>query len=212
MADNNDTTQTQANASEQIEPILAHIKVEGTNIDLDKIRTHFNQLWEFEKGDQLEEEEQYLTKIALFIYTSHNVLDDYNINMIKARAIITQALTDWMAPEVQKQVEEEKATDNPFKAFVDNNEPRIEDVYTWRHFQRETKKADEKEWNYKMKTCWFSRFFIRLGRTDFIATACNFDRIPVEARTDYVDLKLSNTFAKLGNYCQFRYTPAKKDS
>ncbi len=140
------------------------------------------------------------------------MLDDYNINAIKARGIITQALKDWMEPDIQKQVEEEKATDNPFKAFVDKNAPRVDEVYTWRHFQLETKKADETEWNYKMKSCWFAQFFIRLGRTDYIPTACEFDRIPAEARTDYVNLKLSNTFAKLGNYCQFRYTPVKKDS
>ena len=212
MAENNETTQTQANVAERIEPILAHLKVDGTNIDLDKIRTHFNQLWEFEQADKLEEYEQNLTLVALFIYSCHNVLDDYNINMIKAREIITAALTAWKAPEVQKQVDEERATDNPFKAFVENNAPRIDDVYSWRHFQLNTKKADEKEWNYKMKSCWFSQFFIRFGRADFIATACNFDSIPAEARTDYADLKLSNTFAKLGTYCQFRYTPAKKDS
>ena len=212
MAENNETTQTQANVAERIEPILAHLKVDGTNIDLDKIRTHFSQLWNFEQADKLEEYEQNLTLVALFIYSCHNVLDDYNINMIKAREIITAALTAWKAPEVQKQVDEERATDNPFKAFVENNAPRIDDVYSWRHFQLNTKKADEKEWNYKMKSCWFSQFFIRFGRADFIATACNFDSIPAEARTDYADLKLSNTFAKLGTYCQFRYTPAKKDS
>ena len=212
MAENNETTQTQANAAERIEQILAHLKVEGTNIDLDKIRTLFNQLWNFEKADKLEELDQYLTLVALFIYSCHNVLDDYNINMIKAREIITAALTDWKAPEVQKQVEEERATDNPFKTFVEKNVSRIDEIFTWRYFQLNTKKADEKEWNYKMKSCWFSQFFIRFGRADFIATACNFDKIPAEARTDYADLKLSNTFAKLGNYCQFRYTPAKKDS
>ncbi|MEE8128245.1 MAG: hypothetical protein V3T45_06800, partial [Nitrospinaceae bacterium] len=44
-------------ASDRIEPILAHFKVVETNIDLDKIRTHFDQLWEFEKGDELSPEE-----------------------------------------------------------------------------------------------------------------------------------------------------------
>ncbi len=32
MADQNDSAQTQTNASERIEPILAHLKAEGTNI------------------------------------------------------------------------------------------------------------------------------------------------------------------------------------
>ena len=113
MAENNETTQTPANVAERIEPILAHLKVDETNIDLDKIRTHFNQLWEFEQADKLEEYEQNLTLVALFIYSCHNVLDDYNINMIKAREIITAALTAWKAPEVQKQVEEEQHQRRP---------------------------------------------------------------------------------------------------
>jgi hypothetical protein len=60
-----------------------------------------------------------------------------------------------------------------------------------------------------MKQCWFATFFIRFGRTDIIQTACNFDSIPSEARQDYVNLKLTNTFAKLGSFCQFKYTPKK---
>jgi hypothetical protein len=60
-----------------------------------------------------------------------------------------------------------------------------------------------------MKKCWFSQFFIRFGRTDYIQTACGFDKIPWEARKDYVDLKLSNLFAQLGAVCQFDYKPAK---
>ena len=74
----------------------------------------------------------------------------------------------------------------------------------------EHKKANDRGWNYKMKQCWFAQFFIRFGRVDYIETACGFDKIPWEARQDYVDLKLSNLFAKLGTLCQFKYTPAKK--
>ncbi len=198
----------QENSSEsgkRIDPILVHLDTE--DIDKEKIREHFTQLWQFEDGDSLSPEEQYLTTIGIFIYTAHAALDDININQVKARGLITEAFTKWLQPEIDAMVEKEKASDNPFKTFVENNVPKVDDVYTWRHFMLDTKKADENEWNYKMKQCWFSQFFIRLGRTDWIETACMFDKIPSEARKDYVNLKLSNTFAKLGSFCQFRYTP-----
>jgi hypothetical protein len=184
-------------ASERIEPILAHLKVVESDVDLDKIRTHFDQLWDFETGDELSPEEQYLTTIGLFIYTAHVALDDYNINVKRAREYITEAFRGWTKPELDKMVAEEKASDNPFRAFVDQNLPKVDDVYSWRHFQLEHKKNDENVWDYKMKQCWFATFFIRFGRTD------------MEARQDYVDLKLTNTFAKLGSFCQFKYTPKK---
>ena len=196
-------------ASDRIEPILAHLTVPGTDIDLDKIRTHFDQLWEFEKGDELSPEEQYLTTVGLFIYAAHGVLDDYNINVKRAREYITEAFRGWMTPELDKMVTEEKASDNPFRAFVDQSLPKVDDVYSWQHFKLEHKKNDENIWDYKMKQCWFATFFIRFGRTDIIQTACNFDSIPSEARQDYVNLKLTNTFAKLGSFCQFKYTPKK---
>ncbi len=201
--------ETVQKASERIEPILAHLKVVEADIDLDKIRTHFDQLWEFEKGDELSPEEQYLTTIGLFIYTIHGALDEYNINVKRAREFITEAFRGWMKPELDKMVAEEKASDNPFRTFVDLNLPKVDDVYSWRHFQLEHKKNDENNWNYKMKQCWFATFFIRFGRTDIIQTACNFDSIPSEARQDYVNLKLTNTFAKLGTFCEFKYTPKK---
>ena len=178
-------------------------------IDLDKIRTHFDQLWEFEKGDELSPEEQYLTTIALFIYTTHGALDDYNINVKRAREYTTEAFRGWLKPELDKMVAEEKASDNPFKTFVEKSLPKVDDVYTWRHFQLDHKKNDDTGWNYKMKECWFATFFIRFGRTDIIQTACSFDSIPSEAREDYVNLKLTNTFAKLGSFCEFKYTPKK---
>jgi len=194
---------------ERIEPILAHLKVVEADVDLDKIRTHFDQLWEFEKGEELSPEEQYLTTVALFIYTAHGTLDHYNINVKRAREYITEAFRSWMKPELDQMIAEEKASDNPFRTFVDQNLPKVDDIYTWRHFQLEHKKNDADNWTYKMKQCWFATFFIRFGRTDIIQTACNFDSIPSEARQDYVDLKLTNTFAKLGSFCQFKYTPKK---
>ena len=196
-------------ACERIEPILAHLKVVEADIDLDKIRTHFDQLWEFEKGDELSPEEQYLTTIALFIYTVHGALDGYNINVKRAREHIAQTFRSWLKPELDKMIAEEKASDNPFRTFVEQNLPKVDDVYTWRHFQLEHKNNDETNWTYKMKQCWFATFFIRYGRTDIIQTACSFDSIPSEARQDYVDLKLTNMLAKLGSFCQFKYTPKK---
>jgi L-2-amino-thiazoline-4-carboxylic acid hydrolase len=196
-------------ACERIEPILAHLKVVEADVDLDKIRTHFDQLWEFEKGDELSSEEQYLTTIALFIYTTHGALDGYNINVKRAREHISETFRGWLKPELDKMIAEEKASDNPFRTFVEQNLPKVDDVYTWRHFQLEHKSNDEASWTYKMKQCWFATFFIRYGRTDIIQTACSFDSIPSEARQDYVDLKLTNMLAKLGSFCQFKYTPKK---
>ena len=207
--DGNSGQEAVQKASERIEPILAHLKVVETDVDLDKIRTHFDQLWDFETGNELSPEEQYLTTVGLFIYTAHCALDDYNINVKRAREYITEAFRGWTKPELDKMVGEEKASDNPFRAFVDQHLPKVDDVYSWRHFQLEHKKNDENVWDYKMKQCWFATFFIRFGRTDIIQTACNFDSIPSEARQDYVDLKLTNTFAKLGSFCQFKYTPKK---
>jgi len=196
-------------ASDRIEPILAHLKVVESDIDLDKIRTHFDQLWEFEKADELEPEEQYLTMIALFIYTAHAALDDYHINLKRAREYITGAFRGWLKPDIDAMIAAEKASDNPFKTFVETNTPKVDDIYTWRYFLLEHKKSDETGWTYKMKECWFSRFFIRFGRTDIIQTACNFDSIPANERQDYVNLKLTNTFAKLGSFCEFKLTPKK---
>lgn len=196
--------------TDRIKPIFEHFRPEKVEITFDEIHTNFNRLWQYEDGDDLPENEQRLLTIALFIYLAHLALDDHNIHTVKARGIVTQALTDWTREEVEKQVAEEKATDNPFKTFVENGEVRMEEEYSWRSFMRDTKKADENDWNFKMKKCWFHSFFIRYGRVDFIESACDFDRIPWKAREDYVDLKLSNTFSKLGNFCQFKYTPAKK--
>lgn len=204
MADQG-TDQTTSTASERIEPILAHLKVD--NLDVDKIRTHFNQLWEFDHGDSLSKEEQHLTTIAIFIYATHAALDDINFNVVKARGVIAQAFQDWLAPETDKQMSAEKASDNPFHTFVETQSPTYEDKFEWRHFMMENKKTSDKEWIFKMKQCWFAAYFIRMGRVDWIETACCYDKVPFVAREDYVNLKLSNTFAKLGKFCQFKATP-----
>ena len=143
------------------------------------------------------------------IYNAHNVLDDANIRIDKARLSIIMALTAWKKPERDKMIEKEKASENPFKTFIENHQPEVDETHVWKHFLLEHKKADEKNWVYKMKKCWFAEFFIRFGRTDYIKTACEFDKIAAEARQDYVDLKLSNLFAQLGSICQFDYKPKK---
>lgn len=214
--DNNSKNAEQAAESEaaeklcqKINPFLEHLEVEGADIDKDKIRKQFVSLWEYENGDSLEGEEQYMTVIAVFIYSAHIILDDYNVNVKRARGYIAEALRAEMAPELEKQTAAEKESGNPFKSFVDTQAPKIDEVYTWRHFLLEHKKKNDDGWTYRMEKCWFHSFFIRFGRPDFIETACEFDRIPAEARKDYVDLKLQNSFSKLGKYCQFTYTPKK---
>jgi hypothetical protein len=173
------------------------------------IRKRFIDIWEYEKGDTLDAEEQYLTTVAAFIYNAHNVLDDANIRMDKARVAIVSALAAWKKPERDKLIEKEKASENPFKTFVENHQPEVDTTHTWKHFLLDHKKVEEKNWVYKMKRCWFAEFYIRFGRTDYIQTACAFDKIPWDAREDYVDLKLSNLFAQLGQVCQFDYKPKK---
>ena len=151
-----------------------------------------------------------MSLIACFIYNAHNVMDEANLRIDKARAAITSALSKWTEPNRAKLIEKEKASENPFKTFVENHQPQVDDSYPWRHFLLEHKKADEKQWVYKMKKCWYAEFFIRFGRVDYIQTACAFDKIPWENRKEYVDLKLSNLFANLGTLCQFDYE-AKKE-
>ncbi len=207
--DKNAATESSTRACERIDPILAHLKIEGLDVDIEKIRSRFDELWEYEKADSLDSLEEYYTTLALFIYTCHVILDDYNLNTIRAREPISRAITNWLSPEIEKQVAEEKATENPFKTFVEKNQSRVDEFYTWEYFLLETKKAGEKEWNFKLKKCWFSQFYIRFGRPDFIQTACTYCQVPAEARKDYVNLKLTNTFAKLGTFCQFKYTPHK---
>lgn len=194
----------------RVEPILAHLNVEGVDIDKDKIRALFIKIWELEDGDTLDPEEQYLLTVCLFIYTAHVVIDDYSISVERCRPPITEALRAWMAPDLEKAVAAEKATDNPFKAFVDSNQEKVDHLYSWKNFMLDTKKADETEWRYKLGKCWLFQFFIRYGRHDFLSTGCNFCQIPAEMRKDYVQLELKNLFAKYGAFCQFKYNPVKK--
>ena len=207
-----DTTLTEARekAGKRVDPILKYLDVENTEVDKSVIREKFIDIWEYENGDNLSEEEQHMTLIACFIYNAHNVMDEANLRIDKARAAIISALSKWTEPNRAKLIEKEKASKNPFKTFVENHQPQVDDSYPWRHFLLEHKKADEKQWVYKMKKCWYAEFFIRFGRVDYIQTACAFDKIPWENRKEYVDLKLSNLFANLGTLCQFDYKPKKE--
>ncbi len=208
---NQDDTEASAQESigQRVAPILAHLDTGDAEVDKELIRKRFIDIWEYENGDKLDEEEQYLTTIAVFIYNAHNVLDDANVRIDKARVMVISALAGWKKAELDKMIEKEKASENPFKTFIANHQPKVDEVHNWRHFLLEHKKVDDTNWVYKMKKCWFAQFFIRFGRTDYIETACGFDKIPWEARKDYVDLKLSNLFAQLGSVCQFDYKPAK---
>ena len=196
-------------AGSRIDAILSHLKVPEIEIDKNKIREPFIKVWAMENGDEIGPENQFLTTVALFIYYAHNVLDDYHVRMDAARSLITAALRDWLAPELNKMTAVEKASGNPFKTFVDNQIQKVDAVYTWENFLLTHQKTDAKEFSYKMKKCWFAQFFIRFGRTQYIETACHFDKIPAEARQDYVDLKLQNLFSKMGTSCQFTYTQKK---
>ena len=213
MSEENETNQdtalaeTRENAGKRVDPILEYLDVENTEVDKSIIRKRFIDIWEYENGDNLSEEEQYMTLVAAFIYNAHNVMDEANIRIDRAREAIIAALSKWTLPNREKLIEKEKTSDNPFKTFVENHQPEVDNTHTWRHFLLEHKKADEKQWVYKMKKCWFAEFFIRLGRVDYIQTACEFDKITWEARKEYVDLKLSNLFANLGTLCQFDYKP-----
>ena len=211
MSEENETNQdtalaeTRKNIGKRVDPILEHLDVENTEVDKSIIRKRFIDIWEYENGDNLSEEEQYMTLVAVFIYNAHNVMDEANIRIDRAREAIIAALSKWTLPNREKLIEKEKTSENPFKTFVENHQPEVDNTHTWRHFLLEHKKADEKQWVYKMKKCWFAEFFIRFGRVDYIQTACEFDKIPWEDRKEYVDLKLSNLFANLGTLCQFDY-------
>ena len=210
MNENIEINQTRESIDQSVDSILKHLEVEGEEFDKTHIRDRFIGIWEYEDGDNLKEEEQYLTIVAVFIYNAHNVLDEANIRMDRARSAIISALASWKQSERDKMIEKEKASNNPFKAFVTNHQPQVDKEFTWEHFLLEHRKVEDKNWVYKMKKCWFAQFFIRFGRTDYIQTACEFDKIPWKAREDYVDLKLSNLFAQLGSVCQFDYKPAKE--
>lgn len=195
---------------ERIAPILAHFKTDNRAEVTNKIREQFARLWEMEKGDDLDPAAQLLTTVVAFIYSAHNILDDYNIKPQQARDMIAAAFAGWLAPVIEAQTSAEKTSANPFKSFVESNQSKIDEVYTWENFFLETQKADEKAWTYKMRRCWFQQFFIRYGRPDYLPTACEFDQIPARARKDYVNLKLDNLFTRWGQSCTFQYSPVKK--
>lgn len=196
-------------AATHVEPILKYLDTGDTIIDKEKIVELFVKLWNYEDGEKLDADTQRLTILALFMYACHNILEDHNIRIDRARQIIIHALHEWIKPKLEKTMAEEKISENPFKTFVDTSQNTLEDNFSWKHFMPEIKKTNETEWNFKLKKCWFAEFFIRFGRVDYIQTACEFDKIPWEARKDYVDLKLTNLFAKLGTLCQFKYTSVK---
>ena len=204
-----DSAQARESAGKRVDPILNHLDAGDAEVDKELIRKKFIDIWEYDKADELDDEEQFMTTVACFIYNAHNVLDDANIRIDRARLMIVSALAAWKQSERDKMIEQEKASENPFKKFIENQQPQVDDVHTWRHFLLEHKTVSDKNWVYKMKKCWFAQYFIRFGRTDYIQTACDYDKIPWEARKDYVDLKLSNLFARLGSVCQFDYKPAK---
>ena len=104
----------------RVDPILEHLHVEDTEIDKALIRKRFIDICEYENGDELSKEEQYLTTVAVFIYNAHNVLDDANVRMDKARSAVTAALAAWGKPERNKLIAQEKASETPFKTFVEN--------------------------------------------------------------------------------------------
>ena len=89
-------------ASSRVDALLSCLKVPEIEIDKNKIREPFLKAWEMENGDELAPEIQYLTIVGLFIYYTHNVLDDYNVRIEPARTIITAALREWLAPELNK--------------------------------------------------------------------------------------------------------------
>ena len=81
-----DQTATRENTGKRVDPILEHLIVENSDFDKNTIRKRFIDIWEYENGDTLSEEEQYMTLVACFIYNAHNVLDEANVRIDKARA------------------------------------------------------------------------------------------------------------------------------
>ena len=73
MNENTETIQTDSESvGQRIDPILEHLEIEDADIDKSLIRKRFIDIWEYEKGNDLDEEGQYLTTVAAFIYNGHN--------------------------------------------------------------------------------------------------------------------------------------------
>ena len=139
MNENTETIQTGSESvGQRIDPILEYLEIEDADIDKSLIRKRFIDIWEYEKGDDLDEEEQYLTTVAAFIYNAHNVLDDANIRIDKARLSIIMALTAWKKPERDKMIEKEKASENPFKTFIENHQPEVDETHVWKKLRKKT--------------------------------------------------------------------------
>ena len=61
---NQDTglTATRENTGKRVDPILEHLVVENSEFDKKIIRERFIDIWEYENGDTLSEEEQFMTR------------------------------------------------------------------------------------------------------------------------------------------------------
>ena len=92
MSEENDKdtaiTEAREKAGKRVDPILKYLDVENTEVDKNVIREKFIDIWEYENGNSLSKEEQHMTLIASFIYNAHNVMDEANIRIDKARASI----------------------------------------------------------------------------------------------------------------------------
>lgn len=192
-------------SAKHVEPIVVHLKADNPTVQ-DSIRWQFSKIWDLEEADNLEPAEQRLLTIALFIYSAHLQLENANVKLDMAREAILKALKKWMAPELEKNTNFEKAADDSFAKFVEIESERFDQFYDWDHFLPETLKTTDKEWTVKMQKCYFCQFYVRFGRSDFMQTACAFDQIGAQERADYVNLKLTNLFPKWGSSCTFQFT------
>ncbi len=198
--------QTPTESAKHVEPIVKHLKADNPTVQ-DSVRWQFSRIWDLEEADNLTPEEQRILIVALFIYCAHLQLENANIKLDMAREAIIQALKKWMTPELEEAMKFEKASDDPFKKYVESESERFDKFYEWDYFLPETLKKSDKEWTVKMQKCYFCEFFVRFGRTDFMQTACLFDQIGAKEREEYVNLKLTNLFPKWGSSCTFQFSP-----
>ena len=122
-----DSAQARESAGKRVDPILNHLDAGDAEVDKELIRKKFIDIWEYDKADELDDEEQFMTTVACFIYNAHNVLDDANIRIDRARLMIVSALAAWKQSERDKMIEQEKASENPFKKFIEN-QPKISQI------------------------------------------------------------------------------------
>ena len=62
-------TDLEQNATARLAPFLENLQVPDIEVDKNRLRELFIQLWEYENGETLPPEDQHLTAIALFIYS-----------------------------------------------------------------------------------------------------------------------------------------------